>query len=108
MMGWIIVALIHEGRLPSFRDDFMMFVTHSVMALLAAFISHAGQGSSQEVVGLQAIGTLETSASQTGLNLAKRTERDGMVTVTPWSAHLLMGVKINTSDLNFDLKKAAN
>ena len=52
MMDWIIVSFIQEGRNPSVREEFTMFATQSTITLLAAFISHAGQGSNKKVIGL--------------------------------------------------------
>ena len=67
MMVWTIVSFKQERSIPSFSDE-LMFTTQSIIAPLMSLISHSGQGSSEEAVGLQLAITLESSSFTTGSN----------------------------------------
>lgn len=64
ILGWMMVSLTHEGRHSSLSEAFIMFMAQSTITplVVTALISHAGQWSSKEVVGLQKTRTLEASS----------------------------------------------
>lgn len=87
------------------KDPFTIFMSYSTIAPLAAFISHAGQGSTEETVSQERTSTLEISSANSGSNWTKQAERGGAETVIPGLTNLLVESRSAQMASIFDLKR---